>query len=430
VYVVRKTEDKHREMLKIAGKVQGTGVVYVRNRRKTRELAGLLVKHGVRADYYHAGLKFAERMKKQEEWQQDKIRIMVSTNAFGMGIDKSDVRFVIHIDLPDSPEAYFQEAGRAGRDEEKAWAILLYSNADKRQAEKRIDVNFPGFDTLREIYKGLFNYLQVPVGGGKGLSMDFILGEFLSKHKFNAMTVTSALSILSREGYFEITDEINNPSRIHFTVGREELYKFQVRNPKFDAFIKLLLRSYTGLFSQYVAIDEYTLSRRSGLDQDDVYKYLLKLSGMKLINFIPKKNNPVITLLEERLEERNIRISAERYKFRKERYIERVTQMLAYAGTDTKCRSQFLLSYFGEKGAGRCGQCDVCLGQKDKGVSQQVFDEIADAVLNILEDSPAGLTAIIGLIDREEEDVTSVVDMLLEEGRIRRGEDLLFAICK
>ncbi len=430
VYVVRKTEDKHREMLKIAEKVQGTGVVYVRNRRKSRELSQLLVKHGVRADYYHAGLKFEERMRKQEEWQQGKIRIMVSTNAFGMGIDKSDVRFVIHIDLPDSPEAYFQEAGRAGRDEEKAWAILLYSNADKRQAEKRIDVNFPGFITLREIYKALFNHLQVPVGSGKGLSMDFILGEFLSKNKFNAMTVTSALSILAREGYFEITDEINNPSRIHFTVGREELYKFQVRNPEFDAFIKLLLRSYTGLFSQYVAIDEYTLSRRSGLNQDEVYKYLVKLSGMKLISFIPKKNNPVITLLEERLEERNIRISAERYIFRKERYIERVTQMLDYAGTETKCRSQFLLSYFSEKGAGRCGQCDVCLGQKDKGVSQQVFEGIADAVLKVLKDGPAGLAAIIGLIDREEEDVTAVVDMLLEEGRISRGEDLVFRICK
>jgi ATP-dependent DNA helicase RecQ len=430
VYVVRKTEDKYREMLKIAEKVQGTGVVYVRNRRKSSELAQLLVRHGLSADYYHAGLKFEERMRKQEEWQQDKIRIMVSTNAFGMGIDKPDVRFVIHIDLPDSPEAYFQEAGRAGRDEEKAWAILLYSNADKKQAEQRIDVNFPGFDTLREIYKSLFNYLQVPVGGGRGLSMDFILGEFLSKNKFNAMTVTSALSILSREGYFEITDEIHNPSRIHFTVGREELYRFQVRNPKFDAFIKLLLRSYTGLFSQYVAIDEFTLSRRSGLDQHEVYNFLVKLSGMKLINYIPKKSNPVITLLEERLEERNIRISAERYKFRKERYIERVTQMLEYAGTDTKCRSQFLLTYFGEKNPGRCGQCDVCLGEKDQGLSQQVFNEIAEAVFSILKDGPAGLAKIAGQLEQAEEEVAAVMETLLEEGRISRGEDLMFGIRK
>jgi ATP-dependent DNA helicase RecQ len=427
-YLVRKTEDKHREMLSIVRSVSGTGVIYVRNRRKTRELAELLVKNGFRADHYHAGLKFEQRMRKQEEWQQDKTRIMVSTNAFGMGIDKPDVRFVIHMDLPDSPEAYFQEAGRAGRDEKPARAILLYSDADEKLAKKRIEVNFPSFELLREIYRALFNYLQVPVGGGKGASYDFILGEFLSKNNYNAVTVTSALNILSREGYFEISDEINNPSRIHFIVGRDDLYKFQVTNPKFDAFIKLLLRSYTGLFSQYVSFDEYTLAKRAGMEQEEAYNYLVRLAEMKVIHYIPKKGNPVITLLEERLEDRNVRISAELYRFRKERYVERINELLKYAGSETKCRSQFLLSYFGEISTRRCGQCDVCTEKGSASVTAAEAGQIADAILERLGVGPADLASLLEVAGNERLNVTEVLNQLTEEGRIIRRSDLAFEI--
>lgn len=429
VYVVRKTEDKQKELLHIVEKIGGTGIVYVRNRRKTRELADLLAGHGYSASNYHAGLKFESRMQRQEEWQRGKTRIMVSTNAFGMGIDKPDVRFVVHMDLPDSPEAYFQEAGRAGRDEKKAYAILLYSDADEKQVERRIEVNFPPFAVIREIYNALFNYLQVPVGAGKGASYDFILGEFLSRYKYNALTVTSALAILSREGYFEITEEINNPSRIHFKVGRDDLYKFQVKNPKFDAFIKLLLRSYTGLFSQYVAFDEYTLSRRAGMTGEEVYQYLVKLSGMKVINYIPKKQNPVITLLEERLDERNIHISAERYKFRKERYLERTRELLAYAQTDRKCRSQFLLAYFGELNTGRCGQCDVCRGKKEAPPSAKLLGEAAGKVMEMLEKEPGDLSTIAEGTRLDPDMVAAALEHLQEEGRIRRRNDLMFECC-
>ncbi|MDF1570244.1 MAG: RecQ family ATP-dependent DNA helicase [Bacteroidales bacterium] len=428
VYVVRNTEDKQRELLNIAEKIKGTGVVYVRNRRKTRELADLLAGHGHSASNYHAGLKFDTRMQRQEDWQKGKTRIMVSTNAFGMGIDKPDVRFVVHMDLPDSPEAYFQEAGRAGRDEKKAYAILLFSGADEKQVERRIEVNFPSFSVIREIYNALFNYLQIPVGAGKGASCDFIMGEFLSRYKFNALTVTSALAILSREGYFEITEEINNPSRIHFTVGRDDLYKFQVKNPKFDNFIKLILRSYTGLFSQYVAFDEYTLSKRAGMSGEEVYQYLVKLSGMKVINYIPKKQNPVVTLLEERLDEKNIHISAERYKFRKERYLERIGELLAYAGTDRKCRSQFLLAYFGELSSRRCGQCDVCIGKKDTQPSTVELEEAAEKIRLALEREPGDLSTIAAGTQLDPDLVAYAMQHLQEEGKIRRRKDLLFEI--
>ena len=428
VYVVRNTEDKQRELLNIAEKIKGTGVVYVRNRRKTRELADLLTGHGYSASNYHAGLKFDTRMQRQEDWQKGRTRIMVSTNAFGMGIDKPDVRFVVHMDLPDSPEAYFQEAGRAGRDEKKAYAILLFSGADEKQVERRIEVNFPPFSVIREIYNALFNYLQVPVGAGKGASYDFILGEFLSRYKFNALTVNSALAILSREGYFEITEEINNPSRIHFTAGRDDLYKFQVKNPKFDSFIKLILRSYTGLFSQYVAFDEYTLSKRAGMSGEEVYQYLVKLSGMKVINYIPKKQNPVVTLLEERLDEKNIHISAERYAFRKERYLERIGELLAYAGTDRKCRSQFLLAYFGELSSRRCGQCDVCIGKKDTQPSPEELKEAATKIRLSLEKEPGDLSAIAAATQLDPDLVASAMEHLQETGIIRRRKDLLFEI--
>ncbi|MEX0980523.1 MAG: ATP-dependent DNA helicase RecQ [Bacteroidales bacterium] len=426
IYLVRKTEDKHGELINIVRTIYGTGVVYVRNRRKTREISDLLLKNGFSADYYHAGLKFEVRMKKQDDWQRNRTKIMVSTNAFGMGIDKPDVRFVIHMDLPDSPEAYFQEAGRAGRDEKVAWAILLYSNADEKMAERRIEVNFPGFGLLREIYNALFNHLQIPVGGGKGASVDFLLGEFLSTYRYNALTATSALKILSREGYFEISDEINHPSRIHFTVGRDDLYRFQISNPKFEEFIKLLLRSYTGLFSQYISFDEYTLAKRAGMTQEEVYNYLVKLAGMKVISYIPKKGNPVITMLEERLEERNVRISIDQYRFRKERYIERVREMLAYAKSDTKCRSQYLLSYFGEKNTARCGKCDVCTGQRNSEVSPSKYADITDEILQLLQSEASDLSLLVKKLNRNQEDILIVMNRLLEEGKIFRREDLKF----
>lgn len=424
-YVVRKTDDKPRELLGIVQKIKGSGIVYARNRKKTREMAEFLAEAGISADHYHAGLKHEERARKQEEWQKGSIRVIIATNAFGMGIDKPDVRFVIHLDLPDSPEAYFQEAGRAGRDEQKAWAVMLYSTADDKAIERRIDVNFPGLDVVRKVYTGLFNYLQVAIGSGKGQSYDFILGEFLSMYKFNALVTTSSLTLLAREGYFEITEEINNPSRLFFTVGRDDLYKFQVKNQKFDGFIKLLLRSYTGLFSQYVAINEEMLANRSGLNRDQVYRYLVKLASSKIISYIPKKKNPVITLLEERLDDKNVYLSSKQYTFRKEKYISRITEMMSYVKAETKCRSQYLLSYFGETRAPRCGQCDVCLDKEKEGISPKVFASIEEKIREQLAGSPSELLPLVRSIDQDEKRVIIVLEKLLETGVVERRSDMM-----
>ena len=429
-YVVRKTEDKPKELVKIVKKIKGSGIVYVRNRRNTREIADLLKKEGISAEFYHAGLPFDTRMKRQEAWQEDSIRIIVSTNAFGMGIDKAGVRLVIHMDLPDSPEAYFQEAGRAGRDEDQAWAILLYSDADERKIKQRIEVNFPNFDEIRAIYRAVFNYLQVPEGGGKGSSFDFILGEFLSRYKFNAMVVTSALDILSREGYFDITEEINNPSRIHFTSSRDALYRFQGANPKFEEFIRLLLRSYTGLFSQYVAFDEHTVARRAQMRIEEVYSYLSKLSSMGIISYVPKKRNPVITLHEERLKDKNIHLSAERFKFRKERYIERASKVLEYAQSTHICRSQFLLRYFDEKQTKACGQCDVCRSRRKSTSDHQDQKKTEEQILSLLRKEALPLSGIIKELEGDEDAVSKLVSYLMEEKRILRKGDMKFYLAE
>jgi ATP-dependent DNA helicase RecQ len=317
IYRVEKVEDKLKRVMKIIENLPGSGIIYVRNRRNTAEVAMLLKKMDISVDFYHAGLSHEMRNQKQSDWQKGKTRIIVSTNAFGMGIDKSDVRFVIHLDLPDSLEAYFQEAGRAGRDEKEAYAVVLYNNSDLRNAEQRIATNFPEIQVLKEVYHALGNFLQVPIAAGKNQSYDFNFSDFLTRYKYSVLIAHSAFKILEREGYIEITDEINNPSRIHFEVQRDDLYKFQVANEHFDGFIKLLLRSYTGLFSSYVAIDETLLAKRSGLKAHDIYAYLNRLKTLGIINYIPKKKNPVLIYTEERLDNTQLRFSPENYKFLK-----------------------------------------------------------------------------------------------------------------
>ncbi len=291
-YVVRRTENKMRELIQIVGNIQGSGIIYTRSRKKCREIAQVLAEKGFPAGYYHAGMKQDERERQQQEWISSRTRLMVATNAFGMGIDKPDVRFVMHVDLPDNPEAYFQEAGRAGRDGQKSWAILLFSEADVKRAEQRMEVNFPGIPKIREIYSALGNFLQVPLGSGKGQQYDFEFGDFLHQYKLNSLLANSSLNILAREGYIALTDAFNNPSRIMFRTGRDELYGFQVKNKDFDVFIKLLLRSYSGLFSSYVRIDESLLARRSGLPPRKVYDYLKTLASRQIIYYIPRKNIP------------------------------------------------------------------------------------------------------------------------------------------
>lgn len=425
-YIVEKTEDKLNRMENIIRQIPGTGIIYVRNRKKTSDIALYLRKKGINADFYHAGLKHEIRRRKQSNWQQGKTTIIVATNAFGMGIDKADVRFVIHADLPDSLEAYFQEAGRAGRDEKNAKAILLYNESDRRIAEKRIATTFPEMSEIKKIYHSLGNFLQIPIGTGKNQSFDFIFADFLARYKINALTAHNGLQILQREGYIEVSDEINNPSLIHFNIQRDDLYKFQVANAKFDGFIKLVLRSYTGLFTNYIPIDENLLAKRSGLKVEDVYKYLNTLKTMNIIKYIPQRKNPVIIYTEERIESSNLYFSPDSYKFLKERFIERINDVLNYASSQNRCRSQILLAYFGEKNVLRCGLCDVCLKKNELGLSTHEFDIIHEEIKQILKAKDHGIRELVSKIKSPENRVLKVFRYLLDQGIIIRGDDMLF----
>jgi ATP-dependent DNA helicase RecQ len=379
-YLVRQKEDKSGYLVNTLQKAAGSGIVYLRNRRGTREVKELLQKNGISAEYYHAGLNNEVRHRRQDEWISGKTRVIVATNAFGMGIDKPDVRFVIHFDLPDSLEAYFQEAGRAGRDGKKSVAVLLYNNADKLKLKKHLSVIFPEQEYIKRIYEAVCNFLQIAVGFGKGHVFDFPLELFSDKYKFQVAQVYHSLKILQRQGYFEFTEEVDSPSRIYFIVNRDDLYKFQIANEDFDGFIKLLLRSYTGLFTGYVIIDEELLASRASTTGDVIYNYLKHLDSNKIIDYIPKKKTPYIFFTRERIAQEKLFFSKENYDFRKKDYIKRMEAVIHYASSKTICRNKILLEYFGETVTERCGICDVCQERNQLGLSRFEFDRLANRI--------------------------------------------------
>lgn len=422
-YLIRYTEDKLNYLLKIFTNTAGSAIVYARNRKKTREIALFLKKNGISADYYHAGLTDGERNSRQDDWKNDRTRVIVATNAFGMGIDKPDVRIVVHMEPPDSIESYFQEAGRAGRDEKNAFAILLCDNLDSGKLNSSVSQNFPNLPTIKSIYQALGNFLKVPVGGGKDLVYDFNMADFVSAFKLPVIITYNALKILQNEGYIEFNEEVNNPSKVHFIVSRDDLYKFQVANIAFDGFIKLLLRSYTGLFTDFVSIDESTLARRAKISQDTVYQFLLKLSNNKIIRYIPRKNTPLITYTEERLDDKTLYISPENYKLRKENYQERIDEMIRYAFSKDKCRSQMLLQYFGQENAPLCGICDVCIHKTELGIANFEFQQIKSSIMEALQDSPIKVPHLVNHISFPEEKVLLVLRWLLDNDFLYYLED-------
>ncbi len=428
IYAVKYSENKDGDVVDMVRKLRGTGIVYVRSRKKSVDIARLLSKEGISADYYNAGLEHGRRNEVQQRWTVGKIRVIVATNAFGMGIDKADVRFVIHADLPDAPEAYFQEAGRAGRDGRKAFAILLYAPADATSINQRINTHFPDMATIKNTYAALGNFLQLPVGSGKGVSFDFNLNDFTRTYKLSPFMAYSSLKILELEGYIELTDEINNPSRIKFIMNRDDLYRFQVSNSLFDAFIKLLLRSYTGVFTEYAAIDEAMLSRRAGAEPETIKQYLLKLSSLGVINYLPQKRTPLIIFHEERLEEKAIYISKETYQNRKDRYTERANAMLAYAVSKDRCRSQSLLAYFGEAGSPPCGECDVCRERNSSDLKQEEFSMIREEIRAVLALGPLQTDELFDRVAVSRDKVIETMQWMLDnneaeimgDGRVRR----------
>ncbi len=430
IFFVRKSDSKLADLVKVIRSIRGSGIVYLRNRKKTKEVAEHLTRNDIKADFYHAGLSYEVRTLKQDSWNKNEIRIMVATNAFGMGIDKPDVRFVVHLDLPDSPEAYIQEAGRAGRDEKKAFAVLLVNQHDKTIANQRLAVNFPEIAEIKRIYGAMANYLQIPVGSGKGIAYDFNLYDFAMAFKLNSVIAYSALKFLEKHGYIELTDEINNPSRILFTLNRDELYKFQIQNKKFDGFIKLLLRSYTGLFSDYAKIDESAIAKRANIKRDLVYQYLIKLSQMKVINYIPSRKAPLLIMTEERLDEKSIHISYEFYNDRKTRYKNRIDSMLKYAFTENECRNNLILKYFGRPTGPPCGACDICKSRLEDDDTPERLAQTKKDMLTLLKNNPLYLGEIQLALEKRESIINTIVDELLKEEVLHYLEDGRVALGK
>jgi len=421
-YLVRKVEDKGTYLIKTLRKANGSGIVYVRSRKRCKEVAELLVANGISADFYHAGLPDDLRDKKQNSWAAGETRVIVATNAFGMGIDKSEVRFVIHWDIPDSVENYFQESGRAGRDNKPAFAVLLYSPADKSRLLDNLRKKFPPVEKIKDTYEALCNFLQIPLGSGKDNVYDFNMSDFVSKYRLPVIETYNSLQFLQREGYMEFTDEINNPSRVHFIVSRDDLYKFQVANESFDGFIKLLLRSYTGMFTEYVPVNEEDLSRKSAATRDTIYQYMVKLSAMNIIRYIPGKKTALVIFTEERLVRKALMISPDNYLHVKEKYEIRLNKMIEYADSDNHCRSVFLLDYFSEE-SDRCGICDVCRERNELDLSKYEFDIILEEVKSAVKEKNPDAEELARMIEYPENKVIKVIRWLLDHNKIVQDKD-------
>ena len=414
-YIVRHTENKQEELLHILNKVKGSAIVYTRNRKRTKEISDLLTSNDITATFYHAGLNNDVKDHRQKSWLIGESRVMVATNAFGMGIDKPDVRIVIHMDMPDSPEAYFQEAGRAGRDGEKAYAVLLYAKSDKTNLHKRITDTFPDKDYIRKVYEDLQYYFQMAMGDGLGCTFAFNLDEFCHNFKHFPVQVDSALKILTRAGYLEYTDEQDNGSRLLFTLRRDELYKLQEYNADTEKLLNTILRSYTGLFTDYAYISEESLEIRTGLSRQQIYETLVMLSQRHILHYIPRKKTPYIIYTRERQEKSRIHISKEVYEERKDSYTHRIKAMIDYATAEEKCRSRMLLRYFGEKNEHNCGQCDVCRQSHQTHIRQSDFQEIKEQVLHLLKDHSFTIVDLVHVLQTDKDKLEKVISFLLSE---------------
>lgn len=416
-YIVRRTEDKNAELLHILRRVPGSAIVYVRNRRRTKEVAELLNNEHITASFYHAGLDDVTKDLRQHRWQEEKDRVIVATNAFGMGIDKPNVRLVVHLDLPDSIEAYFQEAGRAGRDGQKAYAVVLYAASDRATLHRRIPETYPDKEYIRQVYEKLQFYYQMAMGDGIGCMREFNIEDFCRKFKLFPVPVDSALKILTQAGYLQYTDEQDNASRLLFTLQRDELYKLREQDDKTELLVRTLLRSYTGLFTDYAFINEDSLATRTGLNRRQVYEILMRLSKQHILKYIPRKKTPYIIYTRERLDVNEIILPPFIYDERKQQYEKRINAMLDYVDDEIACRSRKLLRYFGEKNEHECGQCDVCLGRKH-GKKEYSEQSLRSELLELLSGETLTPADVVARFNVEREVLVNVLRQLLDDGEI------------
>jgi len=417
-YIVKQKEDKLGYILNICKKIKGAGIVYVKTRKQTKEIALALREMGIYADFYHAGLDANTRTVKQDAWMKAPNMVMISTNAFGMGIDKPNVRFVLHLDMPESLEAYFQEAGRAGRDELEAFAVLLYNKKDIANIKANFTKKFPDYKYIKQVYEALANYYQIEVGAAKGNVYDFFIDDFCKKFKLEIVKTYNSIKILEDEGYIVLSEAAETKSRVKFKLERDHLYKFQVENRQFDAFIKLLLRTYPGIFTEYCIVSEEQLAKKVQSETELVVKYLIALAKLGIISYYKAKQNPLIVYTEERLPTESLLFSYKDIELRKQRNEDRLQAMIRYVTTETKCRSLQLLEYFGETNKMRCGNCDVCRKRNEIGVNTLTFDYIVDDLKRIIGSQSASIQEILSQTSQNETDVISVINYLLDHKKI------------
>ena len=426
-YIVRHAEDKQKELVHILRSMKGSAIVYARSRRRTKEMADMIQQAGITATFYHAGLDSVVKDERQKAWQDDQVRVMVATNAFGMGLDKPDVRLVIHIDCPDSIEAYFQEAGRAGRDGLKAYAVLLYNNGDQRKLEKRIADTFPEKDFIRNVYEHLAYFYQIGVGSGYGHTFEFNIDKFCHAFHHFPIQVDAALKILTRAGYIEYTEEQDNQARVMFTVSRNDLYRLENTTPNEEKVITTLLRNYGGLFTDYNYIDESFLASQCGLQPHEVYMILKGLGQRHILHFIPQKKTPYIRYTQRREDKEQVQLMPIVYEERKQQFRERIHAMTGYATCDNICRSRYLLRYFGEDNGHDCHQCDVCLSHRSEGmVSEPALNSAMEQILQLLSDKKPHHITELRDIQLPTAELDAALDYLLKEELIRQEDGRIF----
>ena len=417
VYVVRQAEDKEAEMVHILQSIPKTAIVYCRSRKRTKEIAQLLMQYGISATWYHAGLEPAVKDQRQSEWQHDKVRVIVATNAFGMGIDKADVRVVIHMDCPSSLEAYFQEAGRAGRDGQKAYAVLLYNGHDNRTLQKRVEDTFPPKEYVQQVYEHLAYFYQIGVNSGEGCTFEFPIDKFCATFKHFPIRANAALILLQRAGYIDYEPNPDNNARVRFLLRRDDLYRLDSLSEKENDVVISLLRNYGGLFTDYGYVDESYIAQEAGLDRNQTYMVLVNLSKKRIIDFIPRKSIPLISYKRDRVDGSDVILDKNVYEERKEQFQKSINSVINYAQNDRVCRSRQLLYYFGEKKSVDCEQCDVCLSHSHHD-DHDKQEEIKEKLLALVADGERHHVTEVRLLDEDWDMVTKVMKELMDEEQL------------